>query len=214
MYILTKPQPIAVNLSDKPAIDYLPSKFQGYAKISEKKVLRILENYGSLENFIKDAFAQNIPPTPAEKEIAHARSEAEAIPPFTPSNLIDGREKVFREVVRREGQPIFRSQLLVAYDNRCAVTGCEVEAVLEAAHIAPYLGKESNTVQNGLLLRADIHTLFDLGQLKITAAGKIELDEKLFGTMYGELHGKQIRKPISKAAAPSIAALELKFGLA
>ncbi len=49
--------------------------------------------------------------------------------------------------------------LLKAYSGRCAVTGCDAEPALEAAHLRPYKGPESNTAANGLLLRSDIHTL-------------------------------------------------------
>ncbi len=48
-----------------------------------------------------------------------------------------------------------------AYGGRCAVTNCDIEDVLEAAHISPYNGPSTDQVYNGLLLRTDIHTLFD-----------------------------------------------------
>jgi hypothetical protein len=50
----------------------------------------------------------------------------------------------------------------LSYQGRCAVTSCDAGAALEGAHLRPYRGPESNDVTNGLLLRADIHTLFDL----------------------------------------------------
>ena len=55
----------------------------------------------------------------------------------------------------------FRDALIGAYAGRCAITGCSVLDILEAAHITPYLGPDTNHVTNGLLLRADLHTLFD-----------------------------------------------------
>src|SRR5262249_37425762 len=51
--------------------------------------------------------------------------------------------------------------------DRCLVTGCEVLAVLEAAHIRTYPGEDDNDPANGLLLRSDIHTWFDLDLLGI-----------------------------------------------
>ena len=68
-----------------------------------------------------------------------------------------------RAICIRRGQPAFRAALLAAYGGRCAITGCDVEDVLEAAHISPYSGPSSSHASNGLLLRADIHTLFDCG---------------------------------------------------
>lgn len=86
---------------------------------------------------------------------------------FNPGDISDARERTLASIVRRRGQPRFRKQLLKAYQGRCAVTGCTLEPILEAAHIHPYLGDETNVVSNGLLLRTDVHTLFDLGLLWI-----------------------------------------------
>jgi predicted restriction endonuclease len=63
--------------------------------------------------------------------------------------------------------------------------------VLEAAHIFPYRGPQTNHVTNGLLLRADLHVLFDLGLLRIDADSlTVELDPILNGTSYAELSGR------------------------
>lgn len=73
----------------------------------------------------------------------------------------DRRERTLAAIRLRQGQPALRDHLLRAYGSRCAVTGTGTVQVLEAAHIMPYMGKHTNVVQNGLLLRSDIHTLFD-----------------------------------------------------
>lgn len=67
----------------------------------------------------------------------------------------------------RRGQPKFRQKLLKFYNRTCIVTGCKVTELLEAAHILPYSVKKDYSLSNGLLLRADIHTLFDLGMIAI-----------------------------------------------
>jgi len=87
--------------------------------------------------------------------------------PFDPANQEDGRKQIERMVTLRQGQRSFRNALMNAYERRCAVTGCAVDDILEAAHISPYLGKHTNHVTNGLILRADIHTLFDRGLIKV-----------------------------------------------
>ena len=92
---------------------------------------------------------------------------AEAPETFDPSGIEDGRQKIFSAVLRRQGQQAFRRKLLQAYRNRCAITGCETRWVLEAAHITPYRGTKTNNLANGLILRADIHTLFDLGLISV-----------------------------------------------
>jgi len=67
----------------------------------------------------------------------------------------------------RPEQPWFRRALELAYAARCCITGCGVGAVLEAAHIAPHNPTRREKVTNGLLLRADLHALFDTGHLAV-----------------------------------------------
>jgi predicted restriction endonuclease len=86
---------------------------------------------------------------------------------FNPADLEDARERVAGEISKRRGQPAFRRKLLKIYGNRCAITGCNAVEVLEACHIVPYLGPKTNHPSNGLVLRADLHTLFDLGLVTI-----------------------------------------------
>ncbi|HUZ56031.1 MAG TPA: HNH endonuclease [Streptosporangiaceae bacterium] len=75
---------------------------------------------------------------------------------MTPGSACTSRSS---PVAARQDSP---AALMAAYSGRCAVTGCTVQAVLEAAHLRPYRGPDSNVTGNGLLLRADIHTLLDL----------------------------------------------------
>ncbi|MDE5422914.1 helix-turn-helix domain-containing protein [Ancylomarina sp. DW003] len=79
----------------------------------------------------------------------------------------DERNKVLRQIAERKGQAAFRRDLRRRYGDCCMVTGCKLVEVLEAAHIAPYRGEKDNHPENGLLLRSDIHTLFDLDLLGI-----------------------------------------------
>ena len=83
---------------------------------------------------------------------------------FDPSNIEDARKRISRMIAQRRGQSAFRNNLFDAYGGRCAITGCEVPDVLEAAHIFPYRGEDTNKVVNGLLLRADVHTLSGMTQ--------------------------------------------------
>lgn len=121
----------------------------------------------------------------------------------------DARERELRVVFLRRGQGKFRKALLNAYERRCAVTGCNTEEVLEAAHIIPYMGgDDSNRCDNGLLLRADIHTLFDLGLLWINREMKVEIAHPLKDTEYGKLQGKKIWLPTDSALRPHFKHLE------
>lgn len=91
----------------------------------------------------------------------------EGLGDFDPLNTKDGRKKIEQMVALRQGQPSFRKALMDAYERRCAITDCTIDDILEAAHISPYRGEHTNHVTNGLLLRADIHTLFDRGLIKV-----------------------------------------------
>lgn len=134
------------------------------------------------------------------------RLEAEGY--FNSENLEDARQRITASIVQRRGQAEFRQKLLTAYDGRCAITGCDVEAAIEAAHIIPYQGVETNHSANGLPLRADIHTLFDLHLLTIRPEDyEVLIAPELIGTCYQELAGQRLSLPKSKTALPDKNAL-------
>ncbi len=141
---------------------------------------------------------------PASEAASQAAPEIE---PFDPKDLPDGRRTVMAAIVRRQGQGPFRDSLLCAYGSTCAITGCDVPEVLEAAHIVPFRGEETNHVQNGLLLRADLHTLFDLRLLELDTEWRVRLDRSLRHTPYWEYEGKAIALPTNEASRPSLDAL-------
>ncbi len=118
-----------------------------------------------------------------------------------------GRERVLASITARRGQRAFRQALLRAYGGRCAVTETSAEAVLEAAHIRPYDGPATNCTSNGLLLRADIHTLFDLDLLRIGPDGRVTVDAILREATYRDLDGRTIRYPEQRGDRPDPTAL-------
>lgn len=111
-------------------------------------------------------------------------------------------------VEMRLGQATFRSMVASAYDWRCAITGERVLPVLEAAHIKPYAEEGPNVVQNGLLLRADIHRLMDDGYATVTDDLHFDIsrhvrDDFENGREYYALHGKELRKPSQRILWPA-----------
>lgn len=109
------------------------------------------------------------------------------------------KEKIKKSIGQRQGQSKFRRCLLTAYKSCCAITGCEVEEALEAAHIIPYCLTRDNDPSNGLLLRADLHTLFDLNMIIIDPETRtVYLNDRLRGCdTYRELLEKTIlRQPM------------------
>jgi hypothetical protein len=112
------------------------------------------------------------------------------------------RLALFARRVRR-GQPKFRKKLLALYGGRCAVSGWGPESVLEAAHILLHAHHGLNRSENGILLRADLHGLFDDGLLKIDPSTlTVVLDRSLEETPYWPLNGATLR-PRLDASQPS-----------
>ncbi len=111
-------------------------------------------------------------------------------------------------VLPRLGQGIFRIQVTEAYDRRCAVTNERTLPALDAAHIKPYADDGLHTVNNGILLRRDLHALFDKGYVTVNPSMVFEVSRKIKeeyenGRDYYRLHGTQIRLPVNPLNRPS-----------
>ncbi len=97
----------------------------------------------------------------------------------------------------RLGQGAFRVLVTNTYQRRCAVSGEKTLPVLEAAHIKPYAQEGPHLVQNGILLRADIHKLFDAGYVTVDPQYRIEVSKRLYedfgnGKIYYPFHGRKL----------------------
>jgi putative restriction endonuclease len=109
-----------------------------------------------------------------------------------------GREQLVRP---RLGQGTFRLLVTDAYERRCAITGERVLPVLEAAHVKPYAEGGEHCMDNGVLLRSDLHTLFDAGYVTITPELRVSVSRRLRedfenGKVYYALDGHPVRPPI------------------
>jgi putative restriction endonuclease len=103
-------------------------------------------------------------------------------------------------VFPRLGQGSFRLIVTDSYDRRCAFTNSPVLHVLEAAHIRPYSSGGTHAPSNGILLRQDLHTLFDRGYMTVTPSHQIEVSPQIReefhnGKEYYRLHGEIMRLP-------------------
>lgn len=117
-------------------------------------------------------------------------------------------ERQLAAIKVRRGQADFRERLLRAWKSQCVVTRSRVAGLLEAAHIKPHADGADYRTANGLLLRADIHTLFDLGLLSIDEFMRVHLADELKMSEYRQYDGVQIeRRPDTAADAPSVEAL-------
>jgi hypothetical protein len=123
-------------------------------------------------------------------------------------------KRVLRSIIARRGQNEFRKALLQAYGGTCAVTGCSEVAVLEAVHIREFIRKGRYELGNGLLLRADWHTLFDLKMWAIEPKTlQIRIASKISDSDYAKFHGRRIRLPTDPKCAPEQSALEYRYRL-
>ncbi|WP_240006237.1 HNH endonuclease [Pseudaquidulcibacter saccharophilus] len=143
-------------------------------------------------------------------KLISVESELETENYFELGSYEDARKKTLRSIVLRRGQAGFRNQLLQAYDFKCAITGCDVTEVLEAAHIVPYNGELTNHIQNGILLRADVHALFDLRLIEINQKYEIKISDQLLDSEYGKYDKLEIRLPKKSGDRPSLKALEAR----
>jgi len=110
-------------------------------------------------------------------------------------------------VRQRLGQAGFRLAVLDAYGRACAVTSEHSLPVLEAAHIRPYAEGGVHDVRNGLLLRSDLHRLFDRGYVTVTPDGAVRVSSMLRadfanGRSYYPLDGQTIHLPARRADRP------------
>jgi hypothetical protein len=121
-------------------------------------------------------------------------------------------EVAWRAVLQRRGPEEFRQKLLRAYGGRCAVSGSDGEPALEAALIDGDAGTASPDVTNALLLRADIHILFDLNLIRIhPKTRKVFIADALKKSSYGKLVARQLRLPENQEDRPSFEALQRRW---
>lgn len=108
----------------------------------------------------------------------------------------------------RLGQGAFRVVVTDMYRRSCAVTGERTLPALDAAHIRPYSEGGEHAPSNGLLLRRDIHSIFDAGYVTVTPQFHFEVSNRIHddfdnGKDYYALHGREIGLPIVPAQRPS-----------
>jgi putative restriction endonuclease len=117
------------------------------------------------------------------------------------------------EVHPRLGQGLFRVEVTDAYQRACAVTGEHSLPALEAAHILPYGQGGEHRVDNGLLLRSDLHRLYDRGYVTVTPDYVFRVSDRLRdefqnGRSYYGLGGAKIALPEREMWRPKRELLE------
>jgi len=143
---------------------------------------------------LQDRFAASVPVAPGAKEERARFGEPMLIRP-------------------RLGQGAFRILVTDMYRRRCAVTRERTLPALDAAHIRPYAEGGIHDPTNGLLLRRDIHSLFDAGYVTVTPEMRFEVSKRIReefenGRAYYALHGQPVEPPTRPELKPDSAALQ------
>lgn len=168
--------------------------------IKEIDLTVIEPRLGQSTNEVLERFASNLEPPDIEKPSDEDTTES----------LILRREQVLRQISIRRGQRKFRETVIKRYGAVCQVSGCNFIEILEAAHIDPYSKSEDNGTGNGLLLRSDIHTLFDLGYLGIEPGTlKIRLHPAIKASEYKQVDGADLL--VNETKGPALGALKKRW---
>jgi hypothetical protein len=189
--------------------------------VEQVRAVKGLENFSvyrkdrtSHRNLTNDQYLALMPKGAASEAAVTAEQKMiDAAGGYSPKSASDGRKKVVRSIALRRGQQRFRANLLWAYDGRCCITGTTSREVLEAAHIHSYADSGTNSTRNGLLLRSDIHVLFDLYLVSIhPSSGTVYCAKKLRKkAAYASIHGKKAKFPIQKKFSPDPKLLRKHF---
>jgi len=130
-------------------------------------------------------------------------------PAYAQSGIMDPAARYGKPalVLPRLGQGAFRIVVTDAYQRRCSITGERTLPALEAAHIKPYKESGPHDVQNGLLLRSDIHRLFDSGYVTVTTDHRFEVSGRIReefenGRDYYRFHGSELSLPADTVSRP------------
>lgn len=135
-------------------------------------------------------------PTDPEYQSIHADVAAR----LGSTTVRESQSEYQREYIARArlGQGAFRALVTESYGRRCAVTGERTLPALDAAHIKPFSLTQEHRLSNGVLLRADLHRLFDEGLVTITPELRLEVSSRIReeyenGRDYYALAGQPLR---------------------
>lgn len=141
---------------------------------------------GCYAHWASDSIGIAVPAT-AQAELALT---APVDAPAAPADGLEQRAARFAQVQTRPDQGAFRDAVFRACGSRCVISGCAVPETLETAHLLDrYWSQGHNSTTDGLLLRRDLHNLYDCRLLQISEVGRVELsgDAREY---YGEFNGK------------------------
>jgi hypothetical protein len=117
----------------------------------------------------------------------------------------DEIEKIQALINQRKNQSKFRKNLFHIYQAKCAISGVSAPQALIAAHILNHAASGINSNDNGILLRSDLHDLFDAGLLKIHPMSlTVHLDPSLCDSYYSQYNGLKLASRIDNSSPSEI----------
>jgi hypothetical protein len=216
LFFLSEPVPLKLPYAE--LADALPEGSSGFEPVDNTRLADIEATHGTLDRFVRRRVLNTSAGGPivdmsglirvSEGDLARLRET-------DPQTAQEARQAIIGDIIHRRGQPALRQRLLEAYEGSCAITGFSAAEALEVALVVPWRGPSTHHPSNALLLRADIHTLFDLGRLAIdTRSMTVVVADELMQTSYRILSGRPLRAPEDEALRPSPDALDMHRRLA
>nr|WP_294990490.1 HNH endonuclease signature motif containing protein [uncultured Sediminibacterium sp.] len=142
--------------------------------------------------FVKEGLSMPVLAAEKNEKASYTFAPADEVPSYSPDSD-DLRARKTKDVVVRKGQQKFKEMLIRYYGHWCMITGCEITEAIQASHIFPYRGEKDNNPRNGLLLRIDLHVLFDANLLGIDPDTlTVALHPRLSCSSYGKWEGHKL----------------------
>jgi len=206
-------EPIMLSMPTDQLNDYITDGDKAFRQVPDESLERIEADFGTVERFFRHRLLNTEvggPVLDMSGIIRLSEREQSQLQSFDPTSTKDGREKIVESITRRRGKPQLRQTLLAAYDYTCAITGCNALEALEAAYVIPFRGKYTHHASNALLLRADVHTLFDLGRIAVdTRTMTVIIHDELLESSYRLLADRPLHYPKDETQRPNTEALDL-----
>jgi hypothetical protein len=154
------------------------------------------EDVIEIESILKISVTSSVPNLELAVATRHSFPNTRSDTSVVEAELQQERNLTWQLIELRQNQGPFRDGLIQRDNAKCAITGCRILQILEAAHLIPFASGDParDSQQNGILLRADIHTLFDRGLMAIHAdTHELWLAKELASSGYNVLAGRRIK---------------------
>jgi len=192
-YLLEKPIPINLSFEEfskqiDPSGAFYNRSPQASTKLVDPlKLAHVVSRYGSVDSWA-ESFIQALLPVSEFFE----KGDGQTATGLSDKDSLEDRAAKFCSVEVRPQQAAFRRKLFIAYNGRCVITGCSIVQALDAAHRRGRKWRDGqNDIHDGLLMRKDLHALYDAGLLRISDDGYVKLVDGVL-EHYPELDGVQV----------------------